>query len=100
MESLEIARRAKQIDAGTVTVVGGAHVTFAAQENLAHPEIDLVVRNKGEITMLELFRLYLRGEGSLDRNRNSIEGAPKTLVWKSRFKVGKSKLWYETPEFR
>jgi anaerobic magnesium-protoporphyrin IX monomethyl ester cyclase len=66
-KALEIARKAKQIDPATITVIGGPHVTFEAQEALAHPEIDLVARNEGEITMLELCRLYLRGEGSLDR---------------------------------
>jgi anaerobic magnesium-protoporphyrin IX monomethyl ester cyclase len=71
-KALEIARKAKQIDPGTVTIVGGPHVTFAAQEALAHPEVDLVVRNEGEITMLELCRLYLRGEGSLDRIRGIV----------------------------
>jgi len=71
-KALEIARKAKQTDPGTVTVVGGPHVTFVAQEALAHPEIDLVVRNEGEMTMLELCRLYLRGEGSLDRIKGIV----------------------------
>jgi radical SAM superfamily enzyme YgiQ (UPF0313 family) len=71
-KALEIARKAKQIDPDKVTVVGGPHVTFEAQEALAHPEIDLVVRNEGEITMLELCRLYLRGEGSLDRIKGIV----------------------------
>jgi radical SAM superfamily enzyme YgiQ (UPF0313 family) len=65
-KALSIARKAKEIDSGTITVIGGPHVTFTAQEVLSHPEIDLVVRNEGEITMLELCRLYLRGEGRLD----------------------------------
>jgi anaerobic magnesium-protoporphyrin IX monomethyl ester cyclase len=69
-KALTIARKAKQIDPRIVTVLGGPHVTFTAQEALAHPEIDLVVRNEGEITMLELCKLYLRGEGRLD----SIKG--------------------------
>jgi anaerobic magnesium-protoporphyrin IX monomethyl ester cyclase len=65
-KALKIARKAKQIDSGIVTVLGGPHVTFTAQETLAHPEIDLVVRNEGEITMLDVCKLYLRGEGKLD----------------------------------
>ena len=69
-KALKIARKAKQIDPEIVTVLGGPHVTFTAQETLAHPEVDLVVRNEGEITMLELCKLYLRGEGRLD----SIKG--------------------------
>lgn len=47
-------------------MLGGPHVTFTAQEALAHSEIDLVVRNEGEVAMLELCKLYLRGEGRLD----------------------------------
>jgi anaerobic magnesium-protoporphyrin IX monomethyl ester cyclase len=69
-KALQIARKAKQIDPGIVTVLGGPHVTFTAQEALAHAEIDLVVRNEGEIAMLELCKLYLRGEGRL----GSIKG--------------------------
>jgi anaerobic magnesium-protoporphyrin IX monomethyl ester cyclase len=65
-KALQIARKAKQIDPGITTVLGGPHVTFTAQEALAHAEIDLVVRNEGEIAMLELCKLYLRGEGRLD----------------------------------
>lgn len=69
-KALKIARIAKEIDSQTITVVGGPHVTFTAQEALSHREIDLVVRNEGEIAMLELCKLYLRGEGRLD----GIEG--------------------------
>jgi radical SAM superfamily enzyme YgiQ (UPF0313 family) len=65
-KALGIARNAKTIDSRAVTVIGGPHVTFTAREALSHPEIDLVVRNEGEITMLELCRLYLRGEGRLE----------------------------------
>jgi anaerobic magnesium-protoporphyrin IX monomethyl ester cyclase len=64
-KALNIARKAKRIDPGIVTVMGGPHVTFTAGETLAHPEVDLVVRNEGEITMLELSKLYVRGEGRL-----------------------------------
>jgi len=65
--ALEVARKAKRIDPEIVTVFGGPHVTFTAEEALAHPDVDLVVRNEGEISMLELCRLYLREEGSLDK---------------------------------
>jgi anaerobic magnesium-protoporphyrin IX monomethyl ester cyclase len=82
-KALKIARKAKEIDPGIVTVLGGPHVTFTAQEALAHPEIDLVVRNEGEITMLELCKLYLRGEGRLDsingiayRNKGRVVNNP------------------------
>jgi anaerobic magnesium-protoporphyrin IX monomethyl ester cyclase len=70
MKALKIAKKAKEIDPRTVTVIGGPHVTFTAQEALANPEIDLVVRNEGEVTMMELCNLYLKDEGTL----NSIQG--------------------------
>lgn len=69
-KALKIARKAEEIDPRIVTVFGGPHVTFTAPEALARPEVDVVVRNEGEITMLELCRLYLKGEGRID----SIKG--------------------------
>ena len=51
-EGLEIARLAK--DRGAVTVLGGYHPTAIPDELLSHPQVDLVVRGEGEITMREL----------------------------------------------
>jgi anaerobic magnesium-protoporphyrin IX monomethyl ester cyclase len=82
-KALKIARKAKEIDPRIVTVLGGPHVTFTATEALAHPEVDVVVRNEGEITMLELCKLYLKGEGGIDsikgiayRNENVVVNNP------------------------
>ena len=51
-EGLEIARLAK--NRGAVTALGGYHPTAIPDELLSHPQVDLVVRGEGEITMREL----------------------------------------------
>jgi radical SAM superfamily enzyme YgiQ (UPF0313 family) len=51
-EGLEIARLAKSH--GAMTVLGGYHPTAIPDELLSHPQVDLVVRGEGEITMREL----------------------------------------------
>lgn len=46
---------AKKVNPDIVTVVGGIHFSFLAEESLAaYPEIDVVVRGEGEETLLEL----------------------------------------------
>jgi radical SAM superfamily enzyme YgiQ (UPF0313 family) len=51
-EGLEIARLAKA--RGAVTVMGGYHPTGIPDELLSHPQVDLVVRGEGEMTIREL----------------------------------------------
>ncbi|MBU0685625.1 MAG: B12-binding domain-containing radical SAM protein, partial [Candidatus Thermoplasmatota archaeon] len=51
-EGLEIARLAKS--QGALTVLGGYHPTAIPDELLSQPQVDLVVRGEGEITMREL----------------------------------------------
>jgi len=51
-EGLEIARLAK--GRGAVTLLGGYHPTAIPDELLSQPQVDLVVRGEGEITMREL----------------------------------------------
>lgn len=51
-EGLEIARLAKS--QGATVVLGGYHPTAIPEELLSHPQVDLVVRGEGEITMREL----------------------------------------------
>jgi anaerobic magnesium-protoporphyrin IX monomethyl ester cyclase len=51
-EGLEIARWAK--GRGAVTVLGGYHPTAIPDELLAHPQVDIVVRGEGELTIREL----------------------------------------------
>ena len=51
-EGLDIARLAK--DKGAVTLLGGYHPTAIPDELLSQPQVDLVVRGEGELTMREL----------------------------------------------
>lgn len=83
------AESAKIVDPDIVTVVGGQHFSFTADESLrSFPEIDYVVRGEGERTLVELLRtlrtggdlrsvdgLSFRHEGSMIHNppRNMIE---------------------------
>jgi len=51
-EGLRLAKIAKK--SGIVTVVGGYHPTAAPDLMLSYPQVDLVVRGEGELTMREL----------------------------------------------
>ena len=51
----DIVRTAKRHNPGIVTMMGGPHVSFDAENTLkAYPEIDLIVRGEGERTIAEL----------------------------------------------
>jgi len=50
-----ILKTAKRHNPSTITIMGGPHVTFDFENTLtAYPEIDLVVRGEGEVTLKEL----------------------------------------------
>ena len=51
-EGLRLAKIAKKND--VVTVVGGYHATSVPDLLLSHPQIDMVVRGEGELTMREI----------------------------------------------
>jgi anaerobic magnesium-protoporphyrin IX monomethyl ester cyclase len=56
-EAFEIAKAVKQVNQAIITVYGGSHASFTAQDTLEHvPEMDVVVRGEGEMTMLELMQ--------------------------------------------
>lgn len=63
--AVRIARFCKKISPECTTVLGGPHVTFTADQTLAESAVDLVVRDEGEFSMLELAGHFLRGYGSL-----------------------------------
>jgi radical SAM superfamily enzyme YgiQ (UPF0313 family) len=64
--ALKIAELAKKVDEETWTVLGGPHVTFKDEETLRNPNVDVVVRREGEITMLALAQQILRGKTDLE----------------------------------
>ncbi len=51
-EGLTIARLAK--DMGAMTLLGGYHPTAIPNELLSYPQVDMIARGEGEITMREL----------------------------------------------
>jgi anaerobic magnesium-protoporphyrin IX monomethyl ester cyclase len=60
--ALRAMQIAKDVESRTVTVLGGQHVTFLAEETLRqHPEVDLVVRGEGERVVIELVRALAAG---------------------------------------
>jgi len=53
--ALSLARHIKKINPNCIVVLGGSHPTVRAKETLKeNPEIDIIVRNEGELTFLEL----------------------------------------------
>jgi len=55
VESLKLARLAKELDPGCFVVAGGPHASHAWQDMLSdHPELDAVVLGEGEETLPEL----------------------------------------------
>lgn len=51
-EGLRLAKIAKK--SGVTTVLGGYHPTAIPDELLSHPQVDIIVRGEGELTMKEL----------------------------------------------
>ena len=53
-EGLHLAKIAKKT--GVTTVMGGYHPTAIPDELLSHPQVDIIVRGEGELTMKELVK--------------------------------------------
>ena len=52
---LQMAKIAKEVHPNCITIMGGPHVTFWDDKALQEcPELDVIVRREGEITLLEL----------------------------------------------
>lgn len=70
---------AKKVDKNIITIVGGIHFSFTSEESLINfPEIDIIVRGEGELTLVDLIKT-LNKNGKLDevqgisfRNRKAI----------------------------
>ncbi len=61
-QSFELLKRSKKVRPEAWTVLGGPHASMAAEDALAHiPEIDIVVRGEGELTMAELVKALSEG---------------------------------------
>jgi radical SAM superfamily enzyme YgiQ (UPF0313 family) len=75
----EIVKDIKKIDPNIVTVMGGPHVSFCAEETMnLFPEIDIIVKGEGDESVVELTRAMENGrkwnqvEGILYRNSGGI----------------------------
>jgi len=82
------AETAKIVDKGIVTVLGGSHFTFTAEESLNDfPEIDYIVMGEGEVTLVELIKTLRTGKNqgdvkglSFKHNGKIIQTPPRPLI--------------------
>ncbi len=83
-----ILRVCKEFDPNITTVMGGQHVSFAAQDAFHRaPWIDVVVAGEGDVTVVELASALDRGTDMgkvaglyLNRNGKAIKTAPRPLI--------------------
>ena len=69
-DAIKVIQDAKMIDPNVITVMGGPHVTFCAEETLnSFPELDLIVIGEGERTIVELTQ-----KAMTDRDWGKIKG--------------------------
>ena len=62
-EALHVMEIAKKVSPDIVTLLGGPHVTFTAEESLfQHPEVDVIVMGEGEQPLLALIRCFKNGD--------------------------------------
>jgi len=78
----------KAVDPSILTVTGGQHFTATAEESLEqYPEIDVIVRGEGELTLTELIKAARRRQSfaqikgvSIRNNEKTIHTPPRPLI--------------------
>lgn len=89
IDSIEILKRAKMINPSTITVLGGVHPTFMADEvlNENHHFVDYIVREEGEETTLDLLEHIRAGKDlshvkgiSFFREGNVVSTPPRPFI--------------------
>lgn len=81
--AVALARKIKKVNPNAVIVMGGTHATFVDVKVLQqNPYIDIVVRNEGEYTMLDLLQNLKKGDisnikGITYRKGSSIKRNPE-----------------------
>jgi len=79
---------AKKVNPNILTIAGGQHFTVMAQESLeTYPEIDVIVRGEGELTLVELVQAFAEKkpfsgiQGISFRNNGKIlHSPPRPLI--------------------
>lgn len=79
---------AKKVNPNILTITGGQHFTVMAQESLeTYPEIDVIVRGEGELTLVELVQAFAEKkpfsgvEGiSFRHNGKILHNPPRPLI--------------------
>ena len=84
LDGIEVCRVAKEEVPETLTVLGNTHPSFMFEEVLnGHPEVDVIVRDEGEITSVELIEAWRTGadlsrvRGIAFRQENRIVATPR-----------------------
>ena len=81
--ALKIAQTAKGLNKEITTVLGGPHSSILDKETLSNEHVDIVVRQEGELTMVELANFMIERKGDIStikgityRERDSIRRTP------------------------
>lgn len=77
--SLDVLRAAKEVVPNALTVIGGVHPTFMAEEVLASGVVDYVVRGEGEQTLVQLLECLNAGGSPSDIDGLSFKGGRDVL---------------------
>jgi radical SAM superfamily enzyme YgiQ (UPF0313 family) len=82
-----VADLVKEIDRKTIVIIGGPHPSMVGRESLKNPNIDVVVRGEGEVTLVELLNA-IEKEKSFDKikgivyrkNGKIVENEPREFI--------------------
>lgn len=82
--AISIATKVKEVDASIMVILGGHHATILPEETLRSiPDIDIVVREEGEQTMLQLVKVLDEGSSNMEhvlgityRNGSYVRSTP------------------------
>jgi len=65
--SRRLAKICKEVLPESIIVFGGPHPTFTVEETLADPDIDIVIKREGEITMYNLAKSIFDNQFNLEK---------------------------------
>jgi radical SAM superfamily enzyme YgiQ (UPF0313 family) len=93
--TFHMARLAKQVRPGTLTVLGGPNISIEPERQLEfvrqHPEVDVYVLGEGDFLATEVVRRFIDGGQSIDR---LVEGeVPSSVVRRADGSVDVNAMW-------